>query len=180
MTQNNWLKRYRDAGITFTELNRSKAKELVKELVKTGEVQRSQAQEWVDDLLERSRKSTEVVVGLARQEVTRQLNALGINSREDIINLVTKVSRATIRRVLQQDSDVVTTKPAAGKPAAGKPTAGKPTTAKPAAKKPAAKKPAAKKPAAKKPAAKKAPVTKASSATKKANPTKASPARKRS
>ena len=59
MAENNVLKRYLDAGMAFTAITQAKAEALVKDLVRTGEVQTEQAQAVVTDLVERSRKNTE-------------------------------------------------------------------------------------------------------------------------
>ena len=57
MAQNDLLKRYIDAGVSFTALTQSRAEALVQDLVKAGELQADQAREAVVDLLERSRKT---------------------------------------------------------------------------------------------------------------------------
>ena len=67
MAQNDILKRYLDAGQDF-----------VRELVKAGEVQREQAEKWIDDLVERNRKQGEELVNLVRREVAEQLKNLGL------------------------------------------------------------------------------------------------------
>lgn len=72
------LKQYLDAGLEFTEMTRKRAEKIVKELVKANEVQRDQAQQWVDDLLERSRKASVAFAEAVRVEVTRQLSELGL------------------------------------------------------------------------------------------------------
>ncbi len=71
-------KRYLEAGIELTEVTRAHAEKLVKDLVKAGEVQRHEAQQRVEDLLERSRKTTEAVGEAIQKEVTRQMQALGL------------------------------------------------------------------------------------------------------
>ena len=43
MAQNDMLKRYLDAGIAFTQMTRTRAEDIVKELVSAGEVQREGA-----------------------------------------------------------------------------------------------------------------------------------------
>ncbi len=59
MARNDLFKRYLDAGAAFTALTQAKAEGIVKDLVKTGELQAEQAQRAVQDLVERSRKNTE-------------------------------------------------------------------------------------------------------------------------
>ncbi len=159
MATNDNIQRYIDAGIAFTNMTRKKAEELVSELVKNGDIQTDEAKARVEELLERGRQGTEVIVSHVRSEVSRQLDAVGITSLEDLANQVA---------ALLGRSETSTKKKAAAKKA--------PAKKKAAAKKaPAKKKAAAKKaPATKKPAAKKAPATNKAPA-KKAPATKAVP-----
>jgi polyhydroxyalkanoate synthesis regulator phasin len=73
MAQNDLLKRYIDAGVSFTALTQSRAERLVRELVKAGELQADQAREAVVDLVERSRKSSERLIELISAEVRSQI-----------------------------------------------------------------------------------------------------------
>jgi polyhydroxyalkanoate synthesis regulator phasin len=84
MPQNDTLKRYLDAGIAFTQMTRSRAESIVKDLVKAGEVQRDQTQERVDELMDRSRKNTEQLLELVRAEIRQQFSAMGLATKEDI------------------------------------------------------------------------------------------------
>ena len=143
MASNDSLQRYIEAGIAFTQMTRKKAEELVTELVQSGDLQRGDAKARVDELLERSRQGTEVIVTTVRTEVTRQLGAVGIANLEDLAQQVA----ALLGR--------------SGSDAATKTTAKKTTAKKTAAKTATAKTASAKKTAAKKTAAKKAPAAKA-------------------
>jgi DNA-binding protein HU-beta len=71
-------KRYLDAGMELTEVTRARAEKLVKELVKAGQVPVHEAQEWAEELIERSRKTTEAVAERVSAEVTKQMQALGL------------------------------------------------------------------------------------------------------
>src|SRR5436190_19442828 len=95
MPQNDLLKRYLDAGMAFTQMTRSRAEGIVKDLVKAGEVQQKQAQKQVDDLLERSRKNTEQLLDLIRSEITSQLSGLGLATKDDVARLEKKISAGT-------------------------------------------------------------------------------------
>lgn len=148
MATNDSLQRYIDAGIAFTQMTRKKAEELVTELVQSGDLQRGDAKARVDELLERSRQGTEVIVTTVRTEVTRQLGAVGIANLEDLAQQVAAL-------LGRSGSDAAT------KTTATKTTAKKTTAKKTAAKKTTAKTATAKKTAAKKTAAKKAPAAKA-------------------
>jgi polyhydroxyalkanoate synthesis regulator phasin len=154
MAQTNVLKKYLDAGVSFTNLTQSKAEALVKELVKAGEVQTEQAQAAVIDLLERSKRNTEALIEQIRKDIADSAESLGLATIADITRLEKLISSIKIPGT------------AAAKPApapAKKATAKKaPAKKKAAAKKAPAKKAAAKKaPAKKKAAAKKAPAKKA-------------------
>jgi polyhydroxyalkanoate synthesis regulator phasin len=92
MAQNNTFKRYLDAGAAFMEMPRKRAENIVKEAVKAGELQRKQAQQAVDDLLDRSRKNTEQLVDLVRREITTQLSTLGVATKDDIARLESRLA----------------------------------------------------------------------------------------
>jgi polyhydroxyalkanoate synthesis regulator phasin len=92
MPENDTLKRYLDAGMAFTQLTRARAEEMVKDLVKRGELRREQVQEQVDDLLDRSRQNTEALVGVVRKEIADQLGNLGLATKEDIKRLEAKIA----------------------------------------------------------------------------------------
>ena len=140
-----WAK-YLSAGVEFVAITQSQARSRAKELVSQGHLAQSQVQGFVDDLVDESRRRSDSIVEVVRQEIGRQVKTLGIATREDLARLEVKLSRITSS----------TPRPAAKKTAAKKTTTVKKTTAKKsAAKKTAAKKPVAKKPAAKKTTAKK-------------------------
>ena len=91
MADSNVLKRYLDAGMAFTQLTQARAEALVKDLVKTGEVQTEQAQTAVDELLERSRKNTERLFEQVRNEVRDQVANLGLATKADIARLERRI-----------------------------------------------------------------------------------------
>lgn len=92
MAQTDTLRRYLDAGMAFTQLTRARAEAIVKDFVKAGEVQRDQAQDRVEELLERSRKNTDQLREAIRKEIREQLAALGLATKDDIARLERKLS----------------------------------------------------------------------------------------
>ncbi len=147
MASNDGFKKYVEAGAVLAQVTRARAEEIVRELVNAGQVQGGQAQTWMDDVVERSRKASEDLLDLIRSEVASQLASLGLDP-QDLAKQVADI--------LQHSVDVgrEATKKAAGRAGMTKKATKK--TA-PAAKKTAAKKaPAAKKAAAKRPSAGKA------------------------
>jgi polyhydroxyalkanoate synthesis regulator phasin len=178
----NPFKRYLDAGIAFTALTQAKAEAIVKDLVSAGEVQTEQAQEFVSELLERSRQNTEKLVDTVRKEVGEQVKALGLVGQAEIARLEKRIEGLTGRGGSEPSSTSATNtaETVAGAQAARKATAKK-TAAKKAApaKKAAAKKAApAKKAAAKKAAPAKKAAAKKAAPAKKAAAKKAAPAKK--
>ncbi len=151
MADNDPFRRYIDAGAALTQLTMARAEELVQEFMKNGEFQRKEAQAKVEDLFERSRKSTEALLSIVHAEVSDQLSSLGIGSLEELARQVASV--------IGRGTSSTPVKGTAAKKTAAKKTAAKKTPAKKTAKKTPAKK-AAKKTAAKKTAAKKTPAKK--------------------
>jgi polyhydroxyalkanoate synthesis regulator phasin len=159
MAETNVLKKYLDAGVSFTNLTQAKAEALVKELVKVGEVQTEQAQAAVLDLLERSKKNTEALIEQIRKEISESAESLGLATIADITRLEKLIASIKI-----PGSTSAPAAPAApAKKAPAKKAAAKKAPAKKAAKKAPAKKAAAKKTAAKKAPAKKAAAKKSAS-----------------
>ena len=91
MASNERIRKYLDAGTVLGQVSRGRAEEIVRELVNAGDIQRSQAQEWVDNLVERSRKTSEQVLELVRHEVATQLDKIDGKSLEAIANQVAEI-----------------------------------------------------------------------------------------
>jgi polyhydroxyalkanoate synthesis regulator phasin len=135
MAQSDVLKRYLDAGIAFTQLTRQRAEEIVRDLVKAGEVQSDQAQQAVQELIDRSRENSERFVTVVRKEIRDQVGNLGLATRDDIARLEKRIDGL-------RGGAAGATKKAPAKKSAAKKTAARKTAAKKtsAAKKTAAKK----------------------------------------
>jgi polyhydroxyalkanoate synthesis regulator phasin len=169
MASNERIKKYLEAGTVLGQVTRARAEEIVRELVSAGDIQRGQAQEWVDNLVDRSRKTSEQVLELVRHEVSNQLSKIDAPSLEAIAGQVADILKrsAEAGRAATHDAGKQATKTAkAARDAAKKVTPSgrkkkKAPAKKAAAKKAPAKKAAAKKAPAKKTAAKKAPAKKA-------------------
>ena len=86
-------KRFLETGMQFTELRRSKARELANDLVAQGHLAREQVSTAVDDLVEMSRRRTEDLRKLVQTEVARQLGALGLATKGDLARLERRLSK---------------------------------------------------------------------------------------
>jgi polyhydroxyalkanoate synthesis regulator phasin len=197
MATNDAFRKYIEAGAVLGHVTRARAEEIVRELVNAGDLQRGQASQWVDEIVERSKKASEDLMSVIRKEVTHQLDTLGIDADDlakqvaDILRHSADVGRSATTTAASSAAGRVGDTAKAAKKAATKMTgprsgankaARKTATAaakKAAPKKASAKKAPAKKPSAAKKVAKKAPAkrsaAKRAGATKKAAP-RSSPA----
>jgi polyhydroxyalkanoate synthesis regulator phasin len=130
------LKRSLEMGTSFIDMTRDRAELLVKELVDAGVVRKGQAEKAIDLVVERTKKRTELLGALIRREVSDQLAAFGVATKDDIARLEEKLG-ATAGGGRQAPSRVrsSTTKAApirkAAKAAGASPSAKRPTTATP-------------------------------------------------
>jgi colicin import membrane protein len=127
-----WNK-YLDAGVEFVAMTRTQARKRAKELVGTGQLAQEQVQGFVDDLVDESRKRTDVLLEVVRKEIQRQVKTLGIATKDDLARLESKLAKQTGTKAKSSAS-----KSGSNGRAAKKKTAKK-TTAKKAAKKSAKK-----------------------------------------
>jgi len=86
------LRRYIDAGIEFTQLTRQRAEEVVRELVRAGEVQAEQAQQAVEEMMDRNRRNTERLVDTVRREMRNQIGNLGLATKDDVARLQRRIA----------------------------------------------------------------------------------------
>ncbi len=106
MASNERIRKYLDAGSVLGQVTRGRAEEIVRELVNAGDIQRGQAQEWVDSLVERSRKSSEQILDLVRHEVAAQLSKIDGTSLESLANQVADVLKKSAEAGRKTTRDV--------------------------------------------------------------------------
>ena len=165
MPDNDLLKRLLDAGMTFTAMTQARAEDLIRDLVRAGEVQAEQAQSVIDELLDRSRRNSERLIDAVRAEIRQQMASLGLATKDDVELLerpITEVSaaRGTRKATTKKASTRKSTK-------AARKSGGRASTAKKAtAKKAPAKKAGATRTGAKKAAGKATKSSRSSSASK--------------
>ena len=165
--QKDRYKKFVEAGKTVTKLTSERVEEVARDLVHLTEVQRTQAQELLDDIMKRSKKSTEYIVDTVKREVDKQLKNVKFASHEDLAAVSERLNQmksdisslASLREELRNDvlklSEavahlVVAAKPgSAPKEEAGDKSAGEAPAAESSAAPEAAPAPEAAKPAAK-------------------------------
>ncbi len=84
-----------DTGMQFTEMRRSQARAIARDLVAQGHLARDQMSAAVDELLELSRRRTEDLRKIVQKEVQRQLSSLGLATKADLARLERRLARAT-------------------------------------------------------------------------------------
>ena len=138
MANNERIRKYLDAGSVFGQVTRGRAEEIVRELVNAGDIQRSQAQEWVDTLVERSRKTSEQIIEMVRHEVAAQLSRVDGKAIENLSKQVADIlkksadagRRATHDATQRAEKTATTARKRAGKTASSaRKQAGKTATA---------------------------------------------------
>ena len=80
-------------GSGVAELTRHQAEQVVKDLVKAGDVRRQQASGAARDLYERSRENRKMLIGLIRGEIQNQIDNLGLATKRDVERLERRVNR---------------------------------------------------------------------------------------
>jgi polyhydroxyalkanoate synthesis regulator phasin len=165
MANNDLLKRLLDAGMTFTAMTQARAEDLIRDLVRAGEVQAEQAQSVVDELVDRSRRNSERLIDAVRAEIRQQMASLGLATKSDVERLQRQIADVSAAR----GSRKATTKKASARKA---------TKATKATRKSGGRTAAAKKTGAKKTGAQKAPARKATKAAKSSKSSKSSSASK--
>ncbi len=151
MPRNDGYRKYLEAAAVLGEITRARAEELVRELMGTGGAQRAQAQQWVDELVGRSRRAAEDILELVRAEVSNQMQALGLDP-EELARQAAEILRRSVWAGRRTDEDASRTTGAAKRgPATARPATKAPATARPATKAPTKKAPTKKAPTKKAP-----------------------------
>ena len=87
------LRRMALFGSGIAELTRYRAEQMVKDLVRAGDLRREQAQGAVKEMLEMARSNRKELLGLVRAEIKDQVAGLGFASARDAERLERRVAR---------------------------------------------------------------------------------------
>jgi polyhydroxyalkanoate synthesis regulator phasin len=141
------LKRFLDAGASFTQMTRERAEKLVKDLVQLGEVRADETQQAVQELVDRGRESTEQLMTWISTEVRKQMELVasrmdGLEERMDEVGRSLRMRSGPAKKSAAKTAPAKTS--TAKKSPAKKSTAKKSPAKKSTAKKSTAKKSTAK------------------------------------
>jgi polyhydroxyalkanoate synthesis regulator phasin len=109
-------------GSGVVELTRHRAEQMVKELVKAGDVRRQEASGTVKELLERSRENRRELSRFVRAELQNQIATLGLATKRDLERMERRITRLEGRSSAAKSTSKKTT---------AKKTTAKKTTRKP-------------------------------------------------
>src|SRR3954452_21790121 len=134
MAQRDLLIRSIEAGRDVSQRTQEALETLVREVAKAAEAQTSQAQQLVQELVERSRTTTEQIIETIDRELRSQVNALGLATRTDIDRLEARIDELHLApgvgvRPGPEAAKKAPAKKAAAKKTPGKKAAGKKSTA---------------------------------------------------
>ena len=116
-------KRFLEAGMQFTEMRRSQAQQIARDLAEQGQLARDQVSGAVDEIVAMSRRRSEELGDIVRKEVQRQLGALGLATKADLaklerkINATAKTAKKASKAATAKKAPAAKKKPAAKKPA---------------------------------------------------------------
>ncbi len=104
-------------GSGVAELTRHQAEQIIKDLVKAGDVRRQQASTAARDLYERSRENRKQLVAIVQTEIRNQIQNLGLASKRDLERLERRIAR------LEADRKKTTARSSTAKKSTAKKTA---------------------------------------------------------
>ena len=103
-------------GSGVAELTRHQAEQVIKDLVKAGDIRRQQASSAARELYERSRENRKQLTAIVRTEIQNQIQNLGLASKRDVERLERRVAR------LESDRKKSTAKKSTAKKSSAKKT----------------------------------------------------------
>lgn len=127
--------RYLQAASGLTEVTRKKAEQVVRTLVRQGEIAAERAEKTIDELLKRSEQNRKAIGSLVRAETERTVARLGLARQRDVERLERRLAEVEKKaggaaKAASKAAKKTSKKAAARKKAAGKKTAAKKTAAK--------------------------------------------------
>ncbi len=91
----NLIKKTIFAGLGILSLSREKAEELAKELIKQGELAKTDEAKFVKDLMKRVEKNKAEVEKKTEEVVTKTVEKLNVPTRKELNDLKTSVDKLT-------------------------------------------------------------------------------------
>ena len=87
------LRKYMDSLVGITEMPRDRAEKLVRDLQRRGEVRARDISKTAQELVDRSVRNRRELVRLVQKEIGRQVQALGLVTRDEVDKLAGRVAK---------------------------------------------------------------------------------------
>ncbi|MGH2807841.1 MAG: phasin family protein [Actinomycetota bacterium] len=84
------------------ELTRHQAEQVVKDLVRSGDLRRQQASTAAKELIDRSKSNRKELLRFVRAEIQNQIEALGLATKRDLDRLERRIARLESERKAQR------------------------------------------------------------------------------
>ena len=110
------------------ELTRNRAEQIVRDLVKAGDVRRDQTSGLVKELLKRSSENRRELTRFVRAEIQNQIEALGLATKRDLERIERRVTRLESSSPKKTTSKKTTARKTTSKSTTAKKTTAKKTT----------------------------------------------------
>ncbi len=92
-----FFKKALTTGLGAVFLTKDKIEEIAQELVKEGTVSREEAEELIDDMLERSKEQSELVRQKIKTEIDNNLDRAGLAKKDEVNQLKNKVENLELK-----------------------------------------------------------------------------------
>ena len=109
--------RYLEIGASILGMTRERAEAIVRDLVASGEMAKSQATKAADRLVDRGKAASEELSELVRREIRQQVSALGLATKADVARLEAQIEELKAAAATAPAPRARATKAAATKPA---------------------------------------------------------------
>jgi polyhydroxyalkanoate synthesis regulator phasin len=110
------------------ELTRHQAEQVIRDLVKSGDLRRQQASTAAKELVDRSKENRKELLRFVRGEIQNQIEGLGLATKRDLERLERRITRLESERKASTPATKTSAKKTTAKKTTKKSTAAKSTT----------------------------------------------------
>src|SRR6478735_1967276 len=121
MARNDVLAQLIESGMSLTQMTQARAEEIVKDLTKSGDIRKKEAQRVTKQLVDRGRESTEKLLAMVQAEVAKQVGrfAAQLDEVESRLEELADQVRSHLPNAAAPDAPRTTTSPGAAPATAG-------------------------------------------------------------
>ena len=124
MAGDDFFTRYLEIGASLLGMTRERAEAIVRDLVASGEMAKSQATKAADRLVDRGKAASEELSELVRREIRQQVSALGLATQADVARLEAQIEELKAAPAAPQARSATKPAPARKRTGAAPPAGG--------------------------------------------------------